>query len=232
MLRMEVKKMAQILVVEDEPKIREILVEFLREYGYIVDCASDGLEGINSFNTNNYDLIILDVMMPKVDGFAVLELIRKTCDIPVILLTALESEMEQMKGFDLGVDDYITKPFSMNLLIRRVEAVLRRKNTTESEETVDSQVVKYKNVSLDTAGCEVMLDGCHVDFTYKEFELLKLLMMNPNRVFSREMLLNQVWGYDFFGNDRVVNNHMMRIRQKLGENFIVTVRGVGYKLGK
>lgn len=224
--------MAQILVVEDELRIQEILAEFLREYGYVVDCASDGLEGINCFNTGCYDLILLDVMMPKVDGFAVLELVRKTSDIPVILLTAMESEVDQIKGFDLGVDDYITKPFSMNLVIRRIEAVLRRRSTPEVDEGCESQVVRCGAVSLDTARCEVMRHGCSIDFTFKEFELVKLFMMNPKRVFTRDALLNQVWGYDFFGNDRVVNNHIMRIRKKLGEDFIVTVRKVGYKLGK
>jgi len=224
--------MARILVVEDEVRIQAILAEFLREYGYDVMCADDGLEGIARFNEGIFDLVLLDVMMPKVDGFAVLELIRQSSDVPVILLTAMEGEVDQIKGFDLGVDDYITKPFSMNLVIRRIEAVLRRRGSSDVVDGAEDQVIRCGDVSLDTVGCEVSLQGCAVAFTFKEFELIKLFMMHPNRVFTRDDILNHVWGYDFFGNDAVVNNHIMRIRRKLGGNFIVTVRGMGYKLGR
>ena len=223
--------MARILVVEDELRIQAILAEFLREYGYEVECANDGLEGMACFNKGSYDLVLLDVMMPKVDGFAVLELIRQSSDVPVILLTAMEGEMDQMRGFDLGVDDYVTKPFSMNLVIRRIEAILRRRGSFDVMDGDADQVISHGDVSLDPVGCEVWLQGCSIAFTFKEFELVKLFMSQPKRVFTRDDLLNQVWGYDFFGNDAVVNNHIMRIRKKLGENFIVTVRGMGYKLG-
>ena len=222
--------LARILVIEDELRIQEILTEFLREYGYEVDCANDGLEGMAFFNKNSCDLVLLDVMMPKMNGFAVLELIRQTSDIPVILLTAMESEVDQIKGFDLGVDDYITKPFSMNLVIRRIEAILRRRFADEKM-VADEALIVCKGVSLDPVGCEICYQGQSIAFTYKEYELVKLFMMHPNRVFTRDELLNQVWGYDFFGNDTVVNNHIMRIRKKLGDDFIVTVRGMGYKIG-
>ena len=220
----------RILIIEDEIKIQEILTEFLREIGYAVDCASDGIAGISQFNHEKYDLVLLDIMMPKIDGLAVLELIRKSSDIPIILITAMESEEYQIKGFDLKADDYITKPFSMNLVIRRIEAVLRRTKINETSGQ-KQQLIIHRHVTLDKESCEVKLFENTIPFTYKEYELLKLLLENKNKVFTRDCILNQVWGHDFFGNDKIVNNHVMRIRKKLGENFIVTVRGMGYKIG-
>jgi two-component system response regulator VanR len=225
--------MNRILIIEDEVKIQEILTEFLREYGYDTSSAYDGVEGLDMLRKNQYDLVLLDVMMPKIDGFGVLELLRRDCDIPVIMLTALEEEEHQMKGFDFGADDYITKPFSMNLVIRRIEAVLRRKQKAENsceESASNSRILTHDDVSLDTQACEVRLSGHNVPVTYKEYELLKLFLENKNRVFSRDYLLQNLWGYDFIGDEKVVNNHIMRIRKKLGEDFIITVRGMGYKI--
>ena len=222
--------MAHILIIEDELKIQGILTEFLQEYGYLVHCAEDGVAGIAQFNREAYDLVLLDIMIPKIDGLAVLEVIRQTSDVPVILITAMESEEYQMKGFDLKADDYITKPFSMNLVIRRIEAVLRRTQTSELSDQ-GQQIMSHKHVTLDTEACEIKIFGNTTPFTYKEYELIKLFLENKNRVFTRDDLLNQVWGHDFFGHDKVVNNHIMRIRKKLGEDFIVTVRGMGYKIG-
>ena len=223
--------MKRILIIEDEVKIQEILAEFLQEYGYGVECASDGIAGIAQFGDGNYDLILLDILMPKINGLAVLELIREKSDVPIILITAMETEDYQMKAFDLKADDYITKPFSMNLVIRRIEAILRR--VEASEVLVEEQgMITHGSVKLDTQSCEIQMSGSTVPFTYKEFELIKLFLENKNRVFTRDDILNKIWGYDFFGNDKVVNNHIMRIRKKLGENFIVTVRGVGYKIGQ
>jgi two-component system response regulator VanR len=225
--------MSRILIIEDEAKIQEILTEFLREYGYETDSAYDGVEGLNMFKNNKYDLVLLDIMMPKIDGFATLELLRQESNVAVILLTALEEEEHQIKGFDLQADDYITKPFSMNLVIRRIEAILRRKNSPEnvqSENISNTKILSKNNVTLDTNACEVRLSGKIIPVTYKEYELLKLLLENKNRVFTRDDLLRTIWGYDFIGDDKVVNNHIMRIRKKLGENFIVTVRGIGYKI--
>jgi len=219
----------KILIIEDEKKMQEIIKEFLVEYGYLVDCADDGLDGLSMFHQSVYDLIILDVMMPKIDGFAVLELIRKESDVPVIMLTALEEEENQMKGFDLQADDYVLKPFSMNLLIRRVEAVLRRKQSG-STNTEQEQLLEYKEIVVDTKACEVRVSGRNIPFTYKEYELLKLFMENKNKVFTREELLNQVWGYDYIGDGRVVNGHIKNIRKKLGMDFVTTVRGMGYKI--
>lgn len=219
--------MSRILIIEDEAKIQEILTEFLREYGYDTDSAYDGVEGLNMLGQSKYDLVLLDIMMPKVDGFRALEQLRRDSDVPVIMITAMEEEEHQMKGFDLQADDYIVKPFSMNLVIRRIEAVLRRRQT---ENPTDSQTLEHKDVVLDTQACEVKVSGHTVPFTYKEYELLKLLLENKNRVFTRDDLLRIIWGYDFIGDDKAVNNHIMRIRKKLGEDFIVTVRGMGYKV--
>ena len=218
-----------ILIIEDEIKIQEILTEFLQENDYLVDCFSDGLTGIVQFQQKKYDLILLDIMLPKIDGLAVLELIRQHSDIPVILITAMESEEYQIKGFDLKADDYITKPFSMNLVIRRIEAVLRRTQLNEASNQ-EQQLITHGHVTLDKNACEIRVFGNTIPFTYKEYELIKLFLENKNKVFTRDDILNQVWGYDFFGNDKVVNNHIMRIRKKLGEDFIVTVRGMGYKI--
>ena len=220
----------RILIIEDEIKIQEILTEFLQEVDYTVDCAKDGVEGIALLSNQQYDLILLDIMMPRLDGFATIELIRKDSDIPVIMITAMEDEACQMRGFDLKVDDYITKPFSMNLVIRRIEAVLRRMQTNEASDQT-GQRITHEHVTLDKDSCEVRVLGNTIPFTYKEYELLKLLLENKNKVFTRDNILTQVWGYDFFGNEKIVNNHIMRIRKKLGEDFIVTVRGMGYKIG-
>lgn len=223
--------MKRILIIEDEVEIQEILTEFLQEYGYVVDNASDGVAGVAQFSEEKYDLIILDIMMPKIDGLVVLELIREKSDIPIILITAMEAEEYQMKGFDLKADDYIIKPFSMNLVIRRVEAVLRR---TQIDEVLEKElgIMTHGNLKLDKELCEIKMSDEPIPFTYKEYELIKLFLENKNKVFTRDDILNQIWGYDFCGNDKIVNNHIMRIRKKLGENFIVTVRGVGYKIGK
>jgi len=194
-----------------------------------VDNAHNGVEGFTMCKKNKYDLILLDIMLPKIDGFAVLELLRQDSDVPVIVITAMEGEEYQIKGFDLMADDYIVKPFSMNLVIRRIEAVLRRKQAIP-DNTSGSKTIKHRNVILDKEACEVRVSNHSIPFTYKEYELLKLLIENKNIVFTRDKLLRQIWGYDFIGDDKVVNNHIMRIRKKLGEDFIVTVRGIGYRI--
>jgi two-component system response regulator VanR len=223
--------MNNILIIEDEIQIAEILTEFLRDYGYDTETTDDGIEGLSKIKQNKYDLVLLDVMMPKIDGFATLELIRQVSDVPVIFITALEDEDNQMKGFDLKADDYITKPFSMNLVLRRIEAVLRRgHHSKKPENNTDTGLIKSGNITLDTVSCEVMLSGNTIPVTYKEFEIIKLFLENKNRVFPRDYLLHKLWGYDYIGDDKIVNNHIMRIRKKLGEDFIITVRGMGYKV--
>ncbi len=217
-----------ILIIEDEKSIQNIIKAFLENEGYTVVLADDGIEGIARFHEWNPDLVLLDLMLPKVDGFAVCEILRKETKIPIIMLTALDDDNNQMKGFDVLADDYITKPFSMPLVLRRIEAVLRR--TDIPIET--SVVLYYKNISLDTESYEVFVDGQSVSLTAREFDILKLFMENRGQVFSRDALLNSIWGYDYFGDEKIVNTHIKNIRKKLGVDCIETIRGVGYKIDK
>lgn len=221
--------MARILIIEDDKKIQTILREFLHEDGFDTLTADDGVEGIRLFKENEVSLVLLDIMMPKVDGFAVLEILRQESAVPVIILTALEREEQQMKGFDLYADDYIVKPFSINLVIRRIKAVLRRSAQNKAESS--PAILSRGDITLDTDSLELSRGGRAVSVTYKELELIRLFLEHQNKVFTRDELLNAVWGCDYFGDDTVVNNHIMRIRKKLGQNFIATVRGIGYKMG-
>ena len=217
----------KILVVEDELEIQEGLRNFLEDVGYEVEIADNGLEGAYKSQHKNYDLIILDVMMPKMDGYSVLELIRKTSDVPVIMLTAMGAEEDQLKGFDLHVDDYITKPFSMNIVLKRIEAVFRR--NTRSKEMRSHKLLTYKEMDLNLSSCEVSIDGQKLSVTNKEYELLKLLAENPGQVFTREDLLEKLWGEDFFGSNHVVNVHIGNLRKKINRNYIQTVHRKGYR---
>lgn len=217
-----------ILIIEDEKSIQNIIKAFLENEGYIVVLADDGIEGIAKFHEYNPDLILLDLLLPKVDGFAVCEIIRKESNVPIIMLTALDDDDSQMKGFDAFADDYITKPFSMPLVVRRIEAVFRRTD----EPIQNTSVIQYRNIRLDTESYEVFVDEESVVLTAREFDILKLLMENPGRVFSRDNLLNSVWGYDYFGDEKIINTHIKNIRRKLGMDCIETIRGVGYKIEK
>lgn len=217
----------RILVIEDEPAIQKILFEPLVAAGYKVTLASDGLEGINAFHAESFDLILLDIMLPKIDGYAVCEMIRQESKIPIILLTALDAEDDQLKGFDLLADDYITKPFSVRLVLKRVEALLRR---TAAEDDFD--IIRYKQIILNEAGRQVFVSGKEITLTHLEFEIFLLFMKNPGRVFSRDDLLNLVWGYEYVADEKGVNFHIMNLRKKLNVNYIETVRGVGYKIAK
>ena len=220
--------MKKILVIEDEKNIQNIIKEFLESAKYEVNTADDGLEGINLIQNNNYDLILLDIMMPKIDGFVVCEMIRKNSNVPIIILTALTDEESQLKGFDKLADDYITKPFSMPVVLKHIEAILRR--TDNINKKVD--VLKYKNISLNIENYDVFVDNKKVALTYREFEILKLLLENQGKVFTRDNILNSIWNYDYFGDDKIVNTHIKNIRKKLGYDYIETVRGVGYRIDK
>lgn len=218
------------MIIEDETAIQSILSELLMDAGYEVTVAGDGLEGIAKFHEERFSLVLLDIMMPKIDGYTVCEMIRRESDIPVIMLTALDEEQAQIKAFELKVDDYITKPFSLKLVLMRIEAVLRR--IKESALALEKETVTYQSIQLNSAGHEVCVDGHPVSLTHTEYDLLELFLRNPNRVFTRDNLLNQVWGYDFIGDEKTVNVHIMNLRRKLGADLIETIRGVGYKLGK
>ena len=220
--------MKKILVVEDEKDIQNIIKAFLENAEYKVETADDGLDAINLIQKNNYDLILLDIMLPKIDGFTVCEMIRKNSNIPIIILTALTDEESQLKGFDKLADDYITKPFSMPIVLKHIEAIFRR--TDNNNET--SNILKYKNMILNTENYEVYVDNQKVSLTYREFEILKIFLENQGKVFSRDNILNSIWNYDYFGDDKIVNTHIKNIRKKLGYEYIETVRGVGYKIDK
>lgn len=220
--------MKKILVVEDEKDIQNIIKAFLENAEYKVETADDGFEAINLIQKNNYDLILLDIMLPKIDGFTVCEMIRKNSNIPIIILTALTDEESQLKGFDKLADDYITKPFSMPIVLKHIEAIFRR--TDNNNET--SNILKYKNMILNTENYEVYVDNQKVSLTYREFEILKIFLENQGKVFSRDNILNSIWNYDYFGDDKIVNTHIKNIRKKLGYDYIETVRGVGYKIDK
>ena len=220
----------RILIIEDETSIQSILMELLTDSGYIVETANDGLEGISKFHEQKFSLILLDIMMPKIDGYTVCELIRQESNIPIIMLTALDEEQAQVRAFELKVDDYITKPFSLKLVLMRVEAVLRRVN--ERETPKPTNILTYGNIRLDRTSHSVTVNGESVSMTHTEYGLLELFLQNPGRVFTRDNLLNQVWGYDIACEEKTVNIHIMNLRRKLETDLIETIRGVGYRFGK
>ena len=219
--------MKHILIVEDEPDIQELLCAYLRDAGYGTTAAGDGVAALELFQSRTFDLVLLDLMLPKIDGFGVCELIRRQSQVPILMLTALDGEEEQLRGFRLNIDDYVTKPFSMPVLLEKIRVILRR-----SGETVEDGPLRYRELSLDLDAREVRLEGRPLELTAREFELLHTFLSAPGRVFTREMLLSKLWGYDFFGDERVVDSHIKNLRRKLGRNYIETVRGVGYRAAK
>lgn len=221
--------MQNILIVEDDMDIQELLREFLKEAGYEVMVASDGIEAMDLFAKNKFNLILLDIMLPKIDGFGVCELIRKQSQVPIIMLTALGGEEEQIRGLDLQVDDYITKPFSVPILIRKIAAVLRRSGQTQEE---GHKTIAYQNLLLDLDNYTATVDGNAYELTQREFEVLRELLTHQGRIMTRQNLLDKLWRYDFYGDERVVDTHIKNLRKKLGIEFIQTVRGVGYKIDK
>ena len=221
--------MQKILVVEDDFDIQELLQNFIQEAGYEVMTASDGIEAMDMFAKNKYDLILLDIMLPKIDGFGVCELIRKQSQVPIIMLTALGGEEEQIRGLDLQVDDYITKPFSMPVLVRKIAAVLRRTNHQQDDQ---HSTINYQNLILDLDSYTATVDGNTYELTQREFEVLRELLTNQGRVMTRQNLLDKLWRYDFYGDERVVDTHIKNLRKKLDIDFIQTIRGVGYKIDK
>ena len=221
--------MQKILVVEDDLDIQELLKNFLQEGGYEVSLANDGVEALSIFSASQFDLVLLDVMLPKIDGFAVCEFIRKQSQVPIIMLTALSGEEEQIRGLDLQVDDYITKPFSLPILIRKIAAVLRRSGCLQED---GHKTISYGNLVLDLDNYTAAVEGSIHELTQKEFEVLRELLTHQGRILTRQNLLNKLWRYDFYGDERVVDTHIKNLRKKLGIGFIETVRGVGYRIDK
>ena len=222
--------MYKILVVEDDPAIQALLYDFLEEAGYGVVLAGDGMEALAKYETQEFDLVLLDVMLPKLDGFGVCRAIRRTSKVPVMMLTALDGEESQIRGLDLEADDYITKPFSMPVLIRKIAALLRR--TSGKGET--GRRLSYCGLHLDLDGYKADLDGSRVDLTPREFEILRELLLHKGRILTRQNLLQSLWKYDFFGEERIVDTHIKNLRKKLGRagKFIETIRGVGYRIDR
>jgi two-component system response regulator VanR len=223
--RGDIMKNYHILVVEDDQEIQELIKQFLMTQQYKVIVASDGLEGMKQFNKQSFDLILLDVMMPNLNGFEVAKMIRSQSNIPIIMLTALEEEQDQMKGFDLGIDDYITKPFSFHVLMRRVEAVLRRSNN----QSTDNHFV-FRELHVDGDAYKVYVNKVEVPLTTKEFEILQLLLRNKKKVLTRDNIVEKIWGYEYAGDTRMIDTHMKNIRKKLDIPYIKTVKGIGYKI--
>ena len=218
--------MIKILVVEDDVEIQRSLCTFLTETGYEVVSAMDGLEAITLFD-DSFHLVLLDLMLPKIDGFAVCGRIRSKSVIPIIMLTALSGEQEQMRGFDLKIDDYITKPFTVSILLRKIEAVLRR---TMKDEFAD--YIVYEDLKIDLVGMNVLIQDKPIDLTAKEYQIVLEMFSHQGIVITRDILLTKLWGFEAFYDDRVINTHMRNIRKKLGVDYIGTVRGVGYKVEK
>lgn len=220
--------MRKILIVEDDLSIQALLHDFLQEAGYETALASDGIEAVSMFSGKDFDLVLLDIMLPNIDGYTVCEVIRRQSNIPIIMLSALDSEANQIKGFDLQIDDYITKPFSMPVLLRKIATVLRRSSLSESE----NQVITYKNLTLDISAYKAYVDGRDTDVTPREFEILRELLSHQGRILTRENIINLLWKYEFYGDERIVDTHIKNLRKKLDIDLIDTVRGVGYRIDK
>ena len=220
--------MSRILIVDDEINIRRVVKEYAEFEGYEVGEAANGMEAVELVKNNDYDLIVMDIMMPKLDGFSTCKEIKKYKSIPVIMLSARGEEYDKLFGFELGIDDYVVKPFSPKELMARIKAVIKRNSRPDSG---IPEKLKFEGLEIDLAGREVYVDGVKASMTPKEYDLLFYLVKNKNLALTRDKLLEEVWGYDFFGDDRTVDTHIKMLRNSLGpyRKFIVTLRGMGYK---
>ena len=220
--------MKRLLIVDDEDKIREVIREYAEFSGYEAEEAADGMSAIGMVKLNDYDLIIMDVMMPKLDGFSAVKEIQKIKNIPVIMLSARGEEYDKLFGFELGIDDYVVKPFSPKELMARVNAVLSR---IDASDKTSQNIRKFEGLEVNFAARTITVDGKRVELTPKEYDLLFYMIQNKNIALSRDRILSDIWGYDFFGDDRTIDTHVKNLRNSLGpyRKFIVTLRGVGYK---
>lgn len=221
--------MYRILIVEDDFDISELLQSWLTEAGYQTAGAEDGLKALEVFESGQFDLVLLDLMLPRLDGFGVCEWIRKRSDVPIVMLTALDGEDEQLRGYDLRIDDYVTKPFSMPVLLRKIGVILRR---CRGEDRPGANLLRYRDLTLDLDAYTVMRGDRMLELTNREFECLRELLQNQGRVMTYQMLVSRIWNYDYLGDDRVIYSHIKNLRRKLGADYIRTVRGVGYRVDK
>ena len=217
--------MANILIVEDEKNMQDIIAEYMHRGGHTCFMADDGVDALLILKNNPMDLMVLDIMMPNLDGFTVCKMAREMSNLPIIMLTAKSSEDDKLKGYELGADDYMTKPFSPKVLLAKANALLRRSSVAPAE------TISVGKISMIPASHKVFLDGQEITLTHKEYELLHFFILNPGQIFSREQLLNRIWGYDFEGTTRTVDTHIKTLRQKLGDEskHIVTLIRSGYK---
>lgn len=215
----------KILIVEDEERMRRLIGDYLKREGFKIIEAEDGKRALEFFESENIDLIILDIMLPEYDGWTVCREIRKSSKVPIIMLTARSEESDELFGFELGADEYVTKPFSPKILVARVNALLRRANA------IIGDIASIEGVEIDQIGHRVLIDGNEVEMTPKEYELLDFMIKNIGQALTREQILDEVWGYDYYGDFRTVDTHIKRLRIKLDEksNLIQTVRGIGYR---
>ena len=225
--------MANILIVEDEKNMQDIIAEYVKKDGHTCFTADDGIDALMILKSNPVDLLILDIMMPHLDGFSVCKTAREMSGLPIILLTAKSDEEDKLKGYEYGADDYMTKPFSPKILLAKINALLRRTlaASADSGNGMFGKMISAGKISIHPAAHKVFLDGTEIMLTHKEYELLYFFMSNPGQVFSREQLLNRIWGYEFEGNTRTVDTHIKTLRQKLGSEgkSIVTLIRSGYK---
>lgn len=221
--------MEKLLIVDDEEKIRSVIKKYAQVEGYSVEEAPDGMEALQLAKINSYDLIVMDIMMPELDGFSTCKELRKFCDTPIIMLSARGEEYDKLFGFELGIDDYVVKPFSPKELMARIHAVIARHN--KKYDASGENVIKLEGLTIDYAGRYVYVDDEKIFLTPKEYDLLFYMVKNKNIALTREKLLNEIWGYDYYGDDRTLDTHIKLLRNSLGEyrRFIVTLRGVGYR---
>lgn len=220
--------MHRILIVEDDFDILEMLSSWLTEAGYETIEAADGMKALELFEESQCGLVLLDLMLPKIDGFGVCEWIRNRSDVPIMMLTALDGEKEQLRGYDLKIDEYVTKPFSMPILLRKIAAILRRADNSQR----DMNILHYHDLTLNLDAYTAMRGERDLGLTNREFECLRELIQNQGRVMTYQMLINRIWNYDYIGDDRVIYSHIKNLRRKLDADYIKTVRGVGYHVEK
>lgn len=216
-----------ILIIEDDKNTQEIIEESLKTRDFFADSVSDGLEGIQKFKEKKYDLVLLNISMPNLDGFTVCKMIRKMSEVPIVFISSKNDEATQIKGYDCGCDDFIVKPFSFNVLAKKIEAILKR-----TSKLIDSDTLEFEDMVLGLRTYSVTISGESVELTLKEFYILKMLIEKYPQVITRENLLDNIWGYDFYGDTRIIDAHIKNIRKKIKLPYIKTVKGIGYTLDK